>query len=172
MRRSMKAGHQLSLALLLLLGTACGSTIGSADAGGTGGAAGGTGGHLEGSGGQGGIDNAQGGAGGNAAHGGAGGTAGSGGQASGGASGRGGQGAIGAGGEPGQISCGNGQYCFVGEVCVHPSCGGGVAVCTALPDGGQCPSGWTYSTLCATGGRPGCTPPPCTPPNSFCATLP
>ena len=49
----------------------------------------------------------------------------------------GGTGAAGLGG----TACGTGAPCTGGQVCVHPSCGGGVAVCERLPDGGQCPLG-------------------------------
>jgi len=69
-------------------------------------------------------------------------------------------------------ACGSAEPCSTGQICVHPSCGGGVAVCEKLPDGGQCPSGWTYTANCATGVGPGCVPPPCTPPPPFCADLP
>ncbi len=143
---------------------ACGNSPSSSDAGGTGGvtATGGGGGVTSGSGG------------------GAGGSAGSGGS-SGGATGAGGKGgALGTGGQGGATggaaghgpACGTGNPCSTGQACVHPSCGGGVAVCERLPDGGQCPSGWTYTALCATGLGPGCVPPPCTPPTPFCADVP
>jgi len=85
-----------------------------------------------------------------------------GGDAGGGATGSGGSSGAGGGG-CGGVSCGGNQ------VCVHPSCGGGVAVCVPLGDAGQCPSGWTQ-VQCPSG--PGCTPPPCTPPAPHCADVP
>ena len=69
-------------------------------------------------------------------------------------------------------ACGSVGPCSTDQVCVQPGCGGGPAVCERLPDGGQCPSGWTYTDSCATGVGPGCTPPPCTPAPPFCADLP
>jgi hypothetical protein len=90
-------------------------------------------------------------------------------------------GALGAGGQGGATggagghgtACGSGTPCAAGQVCVHPSCGGGVPFCEKLPDGGQCPSGWSLTTNCtAGGGGPGCTPPACTPPAPFCADVP
>ena len=98
---------------------------------------------------------------------------GGGGQADGGGGGGVGGGAGGgAGGSGGSSLCGT-TACAAGEICVHPGCGGGVQVCDPVPDGGQCPSGWTFETLCArTPPGPGCIPPPCTPPAPFCAPLP
>ena len=111
--------------------------------------------------------------------------AGQGGSAAGGAGGRGGDsggsggaggakgtgGSAGGGGNGGAGACG-GASCTSGQICVHPGCGGGVAVCDPLPDGGQCPSGWTQSLCQGTPNRIGCVPPPCTPPTPFCASLP
>jgi hypothetical protein len=88
---------------------------------------------------------------------------GAGGVAGGGASG------TGAGGQGG-VACGS-TTCGSGQVCVHPSCGGGVAVCTPLQDGGTCPAGWTATDFCSPT-HPGCVPPPCDPPLPFCANVP
>lgn len=74
-----------------------------------------------------------------------------------------------AGGDAGPI-CG-GSQCGPHQVCVSMSCGGGAAVCTPAPDGGQCPSGLTYSATCAAG-RPGCMDPPCSPPPPSCMDVP
>lgn len=143
--------------------TSCGSSLGGPNgAGGSGGGgASGTGGETGGgtggmtTGGSGGT------AGGSGGHGGAGGR--------GGAPGTGGAQAGGKGG--GAAPCGT-QTCASNEICIQPGCGGGVAVCDPVADGGQCPAGWTL-TLCAGGtGRLGCTPGPCTPPAPFCAPLP
>src|SRR4029077_14508263 len=66
------------------------------------------------------------------------------------------------------------RACTSSEICVHPSCGGTAPQCTAVPDGGQCPQGWTYRAVCnmlpAPG--PGCEAPPCTPPDAYCLTRP
>ena len=110
---------------------------------------------------------------------GAGGAAGTGGSAGhAGATGTGGTGAGGAGAEGGAGGnsplCGTAP-CASNQVCVHPSCGGGVLVCDRLPDGGQCAAGWTYHALCSLnsgGSGPGCEPPPCSPPLPFCADVP
>ena len=75
------------------------------------------------------------------------------------------------GGAGGGTSCGQ-QSCTSGEICVRPGCGGGVQVCEPLPDGGQCPTGWTESLCYGDPGRTGCVPPPGTPPAPFCAPLP
>lgn len=113
---------------------------------------------------------------------GAGGSAGTGGNA--GATGSGGRGgsaggasggAGGAAGGGGGVSC-SGTTCNGGQVCVHPSCGGGTPPqCdSGLVDGGLCPSGWTYEPQCPPGSGtvPGCVPPACTPPAPFCADVP
>jgi hypothetical protein len=67
--------------------------------------------------------------------------------------------------------------CGVGQICVHPSCGGGVApACEMTNDAAACPAGWTYSPTCQFSGLsmtgPGCRPPPCVPPAPFCADIP
>ena len=98
---------------------------------------------------------------------GSGGRGGAGGKA--GAPGTGGGSAGGKGG--GAAPCGT-QTCGGNEVCIHPGCGGGVAICDPLPDGGHCPQGWTESLCPAPYGRVGCMPGPCTPPAPFCAPLP
>jgi hypothetical protein len=99
----------------------------------------------------------------------------------GGSTGTGGEGsALGTGGQGGATGgagghgnpCSSAEPCSTGQICVHLSCGSGVAVCEELPDGGQCPSGWAYTANCATGVGPGCIPPPCTPPPPFCADVP
>jgi len=110
------------------------------------------------------------GSGGTSGSGGAGGRGGSGGNA-----GHGGSGG-GTGGTGGVKACGT-HLCTTGEICVHPSCGGIALPCVPLPDGGQCPSGYTYSSFCATfgstpGSGPGCQPPPCTPPAPYCLAVP
>jgi hypothetical protein len=89
---------------------------------------------------------------------------------SGGSAGQTGTGGAG-GGAGGAATCGE-RSCTSGEVCVHPACGGGVAVCDPVPDGGQCPSGWMQSLCPGASGRIGCVPGPCTPPAPFCAPLP
>jgi hypothetical protein len=141
---------------------ACSNSSSNSD-GGSGGSTGtgGGGGATSGNGGSGGDTGTGGSSGGSTATGGAAGAFGTGGQG----------GAIGGAGGHG-TPCGSGAPCSTGQICVRPSCGGGVAVCEKLPDGGQCPSGWTYTGNCATGVGPGCIPPPCTPPPPFCADLP
>ena len=166
---------------------ACSNSSSSGDGGATGGSTG-TGGAMSGTGGgRGGDTGAGGSSGGTTGTGGQGGATGTGGK--GGATGAGGQGGANGGttghggaaggghggtGAAGQggTACGTGAPCTGGQVCVHPSCGGGVAICERLPDGGQCASGWTYTANCATGVGPGCIPPPCTPPAPFCADVP
>jgi hypothetical protein len=98
------------------------------------------------------------------------GTTGSGGGA--GAGGRGGTGG-GSGGTGGLTQCGEG-ICTSGQLCVHPSCGGTAPQCNPLPDGGQCPTGWTYRAICNTAPTPGpgCEAPPCIPPAPYCLTRP
>ena len=66
------------------------------------------------------------------------------------------------------------RACTSSELCVHPSCGGTAPQCNPLPDGGQCPTGWTYKAFCNTSPTPGpgCEEPPCTPAASFCVTRP
>ena len=88
-----------------------------------------------------------------------------------GTSGRGGT--TGAGGTGGAASCGD-RACTSSEICVHPSCGGTAPRCNPVPDGGQCPMGWTYKAFCNTSPTPGpgCEEPPCTPPAAFCTTRP
>jgi hypothetical protein len=83
----------------------------------------------------------------------------------------GGHGGAGAAGQGG-TACGSAAPCTTGQICVRPSCGGGAVVCEKLPDGGQCPSGWTYTSSCASGVGPGCLPAPCTSPPPFCADVP
>jgi hypothetical protein len=102
--------------------------------------------------------------------GGAGGSSGGGG--SGGAAGAGGHGG-GSGGTGGSALCGS-RACTSSELCVHPSCGGAAPLCMPVPDGGQCPTGWTYKQVCNTtpAPGPGCEAPPCTPPAAFCVTRP
>ena len=92
-----------------------------------------------------------------------------------GGAGRGGSGG-GAGGTGGATVCGT-RACTIGEICVRPSCGGTALPCIPVPDGGQCPSGYTYRSFCANVGTapgpgPGCEPPPCTPPAPYCFTVP
>jgi hypothetical protein len=89
-----------------------------------------------------------------------------------GSGGRGGAGGTaGTGGAGGAVACG-GVTCGSNQVCVQPSCGGGVAVCTPLGDAGDCPTGWTMTNLCPIAGGAGCVPPPCTPPAPKCVDLP
>ena len=92
-----------------------------------------------------------------------------------GSGGRGGSGGA-TGGTGGAAVCGT-RACTSAEICVRPSCGGTALPCIAVPDGGQCPSGYTYNPLCsyflsAPGPGPGCQPPPCTPPAPYCLTVP
>jgi len=76
------------------------------------------------------------------------------------------------GGSGGVPCAGSSTPCTAGQVCVHQTCGGPAAVCTPLPDGGQCASGWTRVDQCASGIGPGCEPPPCEPPPPHCADVP
>jgi hypothetical protein len=128
-------------------GAACPPPDGGAGASGSGGASGGTGGR--------------------------GGTTGSGGAS--GAFGTGGRGGAGggSGGTGGSVLCGA-RACTSSELCVRPSCGGAAPRCNPVPDGGQCPTGWTYRSFCNTSPSPGpgCEEPPCTPPAPFCTTRP
>jgi hypothetical protein len=66
----------------------------------------------------------------------------------------------------------DGLVCGVGQVCVHPCCGGSAPPCNARPDGGACPSGWQAVTACPAMHVPGCQAPACTPPPAFCVTPP
>lgn len=79
------------------------------------------------------------------------------------------------GGAGGSGACGT-SSCTSGQICVHPSCGGGTPPqCVPLVgDGGQCPTGWMFQAQCpgGSGAVPGCVPLPCTPPVQFCAPLP
>jgi hypothetical protein len=102
---------------------------------------------------------------------GSGGTTGAGGAS--GATGAGGvAGTTGTGGTAGTgVPCG-GATCRADQVCVHPSCGGGVQVCLPLGDAGQCPSGWVMTDQCSSGSGPGCVPPVCDPPPPRCADVP
>jgi hypothetical protein len=79
----------------------------------------------------------------------------------------------GPGGTGGSALCGA-RACTSSELCVHPGCGGTAPQCIAVPDGGQCPDGWTYRAICNRGQTtgPGCEEPPCTPPTPFCITPP
>jgi hypothetical protein len=144
---------RLALLLLLVVG-ACGSTAHPGPDGGGGSNAGGAGG----------------GAGGGGRGGGSGGASGSGGgmAGTGGGAGSGGQG-----GSGGSSVCGA-RACTSAELCVRPSCGGTAPRCTPLPDGGQCPTGWTYRAFCNTSPTPGpgCEEPPCAPPSPFCFARP
>jgi hypothetical protein len=155
----LNAATQRMVFLVLVGLTACGGSSSKPDAGGLDGAVGG-GTQGDGSAGAG-SGGAQGGGGSNAMGG------------NNGAGGSGGSGGInGVGGAGGSAMCGS-QACASSEICVHPGCGSGVFICEPLPDGGQCPSGWTLNQLCpGTPPRPGCVPPPCTPPAPFCAPLP
>jgi len=142
-------------------GVACPPPDGGAGASGAGGASG-----SSGAGGRGGTTGSggAGGRGGTTGSGGAGGASGS--------SGRGGTGG-GSGGTGGSALCGA-RACTSSELCVRPSCGGTAPRCNPLPDGGQCPTGWTYRAFCNTSPTPGpgCEEPPCTPPAPFCITRP
>jgi len=83
-------------------------------------------------------------------------------------------GSAGTGGGGGAALCGA-RPCTSSELCVHPSCGGVAPACTPVPDGGQCPSGYTFQQSCPlTSGTvgPGCQVPPCTPPSPYCLTTP
>jgi hypothetical protein len=67
-----------------------------------------------------------------------------------------------------------GVTCGPNDVCVHPSCGGGVPICQPVDDAGMCPPGWQHQPNCFQAGYagPGCAPPPCQPPAPFCAPKP
>jgi hypothetical protein len=85
-------------------------------------------------------------------------------------------GTTGAGGTGGVKACGT-HLCTAGETCVRPSCGGTALPCIPAPEGGQCPSGYTYNSFCTNNGigqgpGPGCQPPPCTPPAPYCFSIP
>jgi hypothetical protein len=63
--------------------------------------------------------------------------------------------------------------CRGDQVCVQPSCGGGIAVCIPLGDAGQCPDGYVETAQCSpTSSGPGCVPPPCDPPPPKCVDVP
>lgn len=68
------------------------------------------------------------------------------------------------------VACGE-TTCDVGNVCVHPCCGGAPPPCFPPDDAGVCPEGTTLGT-CAMGGGTGCTPGPCTPPAPSCVDAP
>lgn len=87
-----------------------------------------------------------------------------------GGSGVGGSAGSGTGGTGGGAACG-GVTCASNQVCTHPSCGGGIAVCIPLGDAGQCPQGYTMTAQCSSGSGPGCIPPPCTPPAPRCVDV-
>jgi hypothetical protein len=149
----------LGLFSVLAIGAvACGAGVSNSDGGpsGSGGSAGSGG---QATGGQGGNTGGVGGASGGHTGGGAGGAA----------------GGMAGGGGGGGIACGS-SSCTSGQLCVHPSCGGGAPPqCDPLvQDGGQCPSGWTYEAQCppGSGTHPGCVPPLCTPPEPFCLDIP
>ena len=83
-------------------------------------------------------------------------------------------GSSGSGGSGGFPACGT-QVCSTNQICVHPTCAGGVPLqCAALNDAGACPSGWTYDAQCASmpSPKPGCRPPPCVDPPAFCTNIP
>jgi hypothetical protein len=67
-----------------------------------------------------------------------------------------------------------GITCGPNDVCVHPTCGGGVPFCQPVDDAGMCPPGWQHQPICSQAGSagPGCSPPPCQPPAPFCAPKP
>ncbi|MDB4986585.1 MAG: hypothetical protein JWN04_1763 [Myxococcaceae bacterium] len=70
---------------------------------------------------------------------------------------------------PGSLPCGD-QVCSASQVCVHPSCGGGVQPpCLASDDASVCPSGFHRDATCPSGG---CRRDLCTPLPAFCADLP
>jgi hypothetical protein len=163
MRRALAT---IVVGCFLSLGGACTSDSGGGTGGSGGSGVGGRGGDIGGAG-EGGSAGAGAGGSGAGGHGGATGT--------GGAAGRGGTSGTGGGGAgTNGTLCGT-SPCPSNQVCVHPSCGGGNLACDRLPDGGQCAAGWTYHALCSLsvgGSGPGCEPPPCTPPPSFCADVP
>ncbi|HXT99941.1 MAG TPA: hypothetical protein VN903_03050 [Polyangia bacterium] len=152
MNRRGAFGGCLLVSLCAIAAVGCGTSASSNDASGGAGAGGGAAGH-------GGTTGAAGstGAGGSAGTTGGGGSTGSG-------------GATGAGGG---AACGS-VRCGANQVCAHPSCGGGVAVCIPLGDGGQCPDNWIKTDLCnaPAGAGPGCAPPPCNPPTPSCVDIP
>ena len=80
------------------------------------------------------------------------------------------------GGDAGPRACGD-QMCGTTQLCVHPTCAGGVPVpCSPTNDAGACESGWTYQPLCqqfpGEAPKPGCQPPRCTDPPAFCIDIP
>ena len=72
-------------------------------------------------------------------------------------------------------SCGN-SVCAAAQLCIRPTCTGGVApACLPPLDGGACPAGLTYASSCVPGlpeRGGGCTLPPCVDPSPFCIDLP
>jgi len=64
--------------------------------------------------------------------------------------------------------------CSTTEICIHPACSAGT-LCDPPDDAGACPPGWSYQPVCfrpAGPQAPGCAPPPCTPPPSYCVPRP
>ncbi len=73
-----------------------------------------------------------------------------------------------------RFTCGT-MNCAAAEICVHPGCGGGVAICDPPDDADACPTGWTRQPICFRPGGPpgpGCAPPACTPPAPYCLSRP
>jgi hypothetical protein len=71
-------------------------------------------------------------------------------------------------GDAGSFACGD-ATCTPGQLCVHPCCGGAAPSCLMpLPEAGTCPNNLVKVSDCPGTGRPGCMPPPCTPPAPFC----
>ena len=71
-------------------------------------------------------------------------------------------------------SCGD-TVCTAAQLCVRPTCGGGTPPCLPPLDGGACPAGRIYASLCVPGlpeRGAGCTFPPCEAPPPFCIDLP
>lgn len=70
----------------------------------------------------------------------------------------------------GPIACGS-TTCEGTTLCLQPCCGGVASLCTAKPDGGDCPAG-THEAQCqpSGGGSFGtnCEQDPCTPPPPSC----
>jgi hypothetical protein len=71
-------------------------------------------------------------------------------------------------GDAGAFACGD-VTCAAGQLCAHPCCGGAAPSCLMpLPEAGTCPNNLVRVEVCPGTGRPGCQPPPCTPPAPFC----
>lgn len=64
------------------------------------------------------------------------------------------------------FSCGD-TFCSGAQICIHPCCGGPIAVCQPLDDGGLCPQGLQITQTCPADAPCGST---CDPPPPYCGT--